>query len=132
VNSCRRGPRGRTGRATSIEGSCRGGCATLRPDGLVRSAAAAAVCRGEDLLRHLKRVSLSDSQVARLRRLILELCELEGWGRELRNLTRLMIPFADTALLEDLRALGSQDAARIRARVDRTVGALLNSRPDLR
>jgi len=85
------------------------------------------------MLRRLKRVALSAQQVDRLAGLLVLMCAGDGWGHELRELTRLMIPHASSRLVEVLGNVASaSSAAHASARATRTLAILRNGRLERR
>jgi len=86
----------------------------------------------EYCFRKLKACRLAAPQVQRLRNLALTLCA-GPYRREVNELTRLMIPWADSQFVEELRRLAAQSENKFTCqRARRMLGIILNERVELR
>jgi hypothetical protein len=82
---------------------------------------------------NLKSLTLNQKQKMRLQQLTIAMCQYKGQREELRELARLMIPLADTALIQQLHDLAeSGDNEYVRRKAERVLKVVLNSRHDLK
>ncbi|HET9801907.1 MAG TPA: hypothetical protein VFP96_01600 [Candidatus Acidoferrum sp.] len=82
--------------------------------------------------RKLKKLSLSEEQIATLRRIALARCASNEYRREDSELRRLMIRLADMEFLEEVAAIASKKASRVEGHKRRMLQVVLAGRKDLR
>lgn len=81
--------------------------------------------------RKLKSLPLSDAHQVRLRRLAVDLCRGPNYGREMRDLSRLMIVLADHDLVDQLTELAASPDVLIAKKSSRVLKVILDHRRDL-
>jgi hypothetical protein len=82
--------------------------------------------------RKLKSLPLNKTQEARLRQLAYNLCRGHNYGREIADMTRLMIRLADQSLIQELQRLSEGSDERARQKSRRMLDVVLHHREDLR
>ncbi|HLK03914.1 MAG TPA: hypothetical protein VKT53_05695 [Candidatus Acidoferrum sp.] len=80
----------------------------------------------------LKKLSLSEEQIAALRGIALARCASNEYRREDSELRRLMIGLADMEFLEKIAAIPSKKASRVEGHKRRMLQVVLAGRKDLR